>query len=146
MVENSGTLDTITTLIGGLVSAIIAGALALRKMKPVFAKDDLAAKAAEADIGVIERLERECNRMSAQNDTLANSLNQFQLQLVTFHTENQKLAMENNALKEENLSLREEIIELKREISDLTKMVMELERRKPDEPTTVFCEKCQARH
>ena len=124
--------DTLMTALGGLTSLVLGAALWIRRMKPTFAKDDLAAKAAEADMGVIERLEKECKRLSEQNDRLSQSMNQFQMQIIQFQTENQKLSFENNALKEENLSLREEIIELKKEVSDLTKMVMELQGHKPD--------------
>ena len=121
-----------TTALGTLTTAVIGAALWLRKLKPVFAKDELAAKAAEADIGVIERLERECQRMSEQNTKLADNLNRFQLQIITFQTENQKLSLENNSLKEENLSLREEIMDLRKEVAELTQMVMKVQTMSPE--------------
>lgn len=118
--------DTILAAIGTLTSAVVGGALWLRRMKPTFAKDDLATKAAEADIGVIDRLERECKRLAEQNDRLAISLNDFQMQILKLHTENNKLSMENNTLRGENLSLREEIVELRSEVAALTRTVMQM--------------------
>jgi chromosome segregation ATPase len=123
--------DTVVAALGTLTSVVIGAAFWLRKLKPTFAKDDLATKVAEADMGVIERLEKECKRLSGQNDKLADSLNRFQMEVLKLQTENNKLSMENNALKEENLSLREEIMDLRKEVSELTKMVMEMQRMSP---------------
>ena len=117
--------------IGGVAGAILAGGLWLRKLKPQFAADDKIAAIANADMGIIERMEKEGKRLSDQNDKMANSLNQFQLQLLTFQTENNKLSMENNALREENLFLREEITELKGKIQELTATVLDMQRLKP---------------
>ena len=124
-------IDTLAAALGTLTSALIGAAFWLRKMKPTFAKDDLAAKAAEADMGVIERLEKQCDRLAEQNGTLATSLNQFQLQIITLQTENNKLSMENAALRDENLSLREEIMDLRKEVAELTKTVMDMQKMSP---------------
>lgn len=123
MTENT---DAIMAALGAITSSVVGLAFWLRRMKPTFAKDDLATKVAEADIGVIDRLERECKRLSEQNDRLANTLNDFQLQVLRLHTENNKLSMENNTLREENLSLREEIMELRTEVAELTRTVMQM--------------------
>ena len=116
-------------VIGTLGAGLVAAAVWLRKLKPAFATDDKVTAAAVADTGIIERLEKECNRLGAQNEKLANSLNGFQDQLLTFQTENNKLSRENNALREENLSLREEIIELRREVQELSRTLMEMQRK-----------------
>ncbi len=115
--------DDAKTVVGGLVTVIMAAAYWLRIKKP---QEDKLIAAASADISIIERLERECKRLSEQNEKLANSLNAFQLQILTFQTENQKLAFENNALREENLSLREEIMELRKEVHELSSELMKI--------------------
>lgn len=125
------TTETLLTALGGIGSAVVGLALYMRKLQASFAQDALATKAATADVGVIERLERECKRLSEQNEKLAENLNKFQLQIMTFQTENQKLSFENNSLKEENLSLREEIMELRGEVSELSKTMMEIQARPP---------------
>lgn len=125
---DAANMDALSAALGTITTAVIGAAFWLRKMKPTFAKDDLAAKAAEADMGVIERLEKQCDRLAKQNDTLADSLNQFQLQIITLQTENNKLSMENAALREENLSLREEIMDLRKEVTELTKTVMDMQK------------------
>lgn len=136
-----------TEAVGTIAGILITGAIWLRKLKPSFAVDDKLVAAANADTGIIERLEKECERLADQNTKLANLLNDFQtkngelirdfqMQLLKFQTENQKLAFENNALREENLSLREEIVELRsessklrNEITELTTMVVEMQRK-----------------
>ena len=45
--------------IGGVAGAILAGGLWLRKLKPQFAADDKIAAIANADMGIIERMEKE---------------------------------------------------------------------------------------
>jgi chromosome segregation ATPase len=115
------------TLIGSIVALVMALGYWIRNRKPQ--EDKLIASAA-ADVGIIERLAQECQRLSAQNEILAHNLHSFQLNLLTFQTENQKLALENNALKEENLSLREEIMELRKEVQELSFELMKM--RKPE--------------
>ena len=88
--------DSLVGGIGALVAVVVSAALWLRKLKPTFARDDLTAKAAEADMAVIDRMSKEADRMAKQNDMLAQSLNQFQLQLLTLQTENNKLSLKNN--------------------------------------------------
>ena len=123
----------IGTAIGGAVTTIVGFALWIKKQKPEFAKAEASANVIEAtgkaDLSIIERLEKECKRLSDQNDVLAKSVNAFQLQLVTFQTENQKLSFENNALREENLSLREEIMELRKEVHELGQELMKIQAR-----------------
>jgi cell division protein FtsB len=125
--------------VGSIAATLIAGAIYLRKLKPAFAMDDRIAKGANADVGIIDRLEKECARLSDQNTKLANLVNDFQtkngelirdfqFQLLTFQTENQKLSFENNALREENLSLREEIAELRKEVQALGASLLEMQK------------------
>lgn len=116
-----------TEAVGTIAGILIAGAVWLRKLKPAFATDDRLAAAANADTGIIERLEKECQRLSAQNVKLAKLVSGFQMQLLTFQTENQKLSFENNALREENLSLREEIMELRKEVQELSKTLLHMQ-------------------
>lgn len=125
------------TIIGTALTTVLGGLWWLRKQKPGLAQDNLATKQAEADIGIIGRLESECKRLSIQNDKLANSLNEFQLQLVKFQTENNKLSMENNALREENLSLREEIVELRGEVRELSSALLQMQSKRSN------CDGCE---
>ena len=125
MVEQN--VDTLLTAIGSVVTTLLGAAFWIRKQKPAFAKDDLAAKQAEADIGIIGRLEKQNDRLSEQVDKLGAQVNQFQFEVIKLQGENNKLSVENNALREENLSLREEIMELRGEIKELTSMVMQLQ-------------------
>lgn len=118
--------ETISAAIGTIAAVLISLALWLRRLKPTFAKDDLATKAAEADVGVIARLERECLRMEQHNNTLSELVAKFQLQVVTLQEENGKLAIENRVLRDENSSLRQEIGELRQEIAELTRAVAEI--------------------
>lgn len=129
MIEQN--VDTLMTAVGSLVTGLVGAAFWIRKAKPGFAKDDLTTKQAEADLGVIERLERECKRLSDQNEKLANLVNEFQLQILRLQTENNRMSLENSALKQENVALREEIIELKNDIAELTKLVSEMQQSRP---------------
>ena len=112
-------------VIGSIVTVVMALGWYLRNKKP---QEDKALASIGADIGIIERLERECRRLSEQNDKLANSLNTFQLQILSLQTENAKLHLEGNALREENLSLREEIMELRKEVQELGQELLKFNR------------------
>lgn len=126
--------DTLLNSIYGITAAVVSLGLYLRKLKPTFAKDDLITRQAEADMGVISRLEHECQRLHDQNTLLAETLSNFQLELIKFKTENQILSYENSSLREENRLLREEIVQLRRDslslredVSTLTGMVTTLQ-------------------
>jgi predicted nuclease with TOPRIM domain len=114
-------------IVGGLVTAILSIGWWVRKQKPGMAMDDKMVAAANADVSIIGRLQGECKRLGEQNDKLAVSLNQFQLQLMDFQTENSKLSRENSALREENLSLREEIMELRIEVQKMTAAMLQMQ-------------------
>lgn len=104
--------STGTGLLSAFSAIVIGAALWLRKIKPDLAVSDKVAAIANADTGIVERLEKECNRMARQNDILADKVNEFQLQLLNLTTENAKLHQEVCAMREENSDLRNEIREL----------------------------------
>lgn len=116
--------EDISKAVFGLAGGVGAMLFWFHKAKPGFAKDDLAVKQAEADIGIIDRLDIECRRLSDQNTKLAESLNDFQMQLLDFHTENRKLASENELLRKENSLLRDEIVLLRNEVRELASRCM----------------------
>ena len=124
--------ENIVASITTAVSAITGMAFLFKKLKPGFALDEKVVVAAAADNGIVARLEKESKRLSDQNDKLAGSLNAFQLQIITFQTENQKLSFENNALREENMSLREEIMELRKEVQGLGLELLRIQREIPN--------------
>lgn len=109
-----------TELVGTLVAAIVAGALWLRKLKPSLAVDDKLAAAATADIGIIERLTKEADRLAAQNGILANQLNELQNQIFRLREENSRLQNEVNSMREENEELRRDLRELTDTLNEMS--------------------------
>jgi chromosome segregation ATPase len=107
----------------------MASYVGFRKWMPSDAADANKKVAYDANSGLITQLRDEIERLAKQNTSLADSLNKFQLQLLSFQTENQKLSFENNALREENLSLREEIMELRKEVQELSKTLVDMQRK-----------------
>ena len=110
--------ETGTGLLGAFTAVVVVAAMWVRKLKPDLAVGDKVAAIAAADTGIVERLEKECNRLSQQNDILADKVNQFQMQLLDLTTENAKLHREVCAMREENADLRAEIRELTQKLKD----------------------------
>ena len=103
--------------VGSIVGIMLAGYLWFRKLRPSFAVDDKLAAVAQADTGIIERLGKEADRLSKQNDLLAVQLNKLQIELLNLSSENNKLQHEISALRAENVDLRKELRELSATIS-----------------------------
>ena len=98
--------------VGAFVGLVVVAALWIRKLKPSWAVDDKLAAAANADVGIIGRLEREAKRLADQNESLAKSVNALQVEVTKLVGENAKLHAEVQSLREENHALRVEIREL----------------------------------
>ena len=60
--------------IGAFVGVAVVAALWIRKLKPSWAVDDKLVAAANADVGIIGRLEREAKRLADQNESLDKSV------------------------------------------------------------------------
>lgn len=108
-------------VIGALVTAILSIGWWVRKQKPGIALDDKVVAAAQADVGIIQRLEKEANRLADQNNILAEQLNRLQLELMKLSTENAKLHLEIVGLREENSDLRKELKELTEVLFNMNK-------------------------
>jgi FtsZ-binding cell division protein ZapB len=113
-------------VVGGLTGFVAVAAYFMRKLKPGFANDDVSVAGSKADLGIIDRLTKECDRLSTQNGELADSVNRLQLETIKIATENSKLHIEIQALREENAELRRENKEMRREREELMTEMVEL--------------------
>jgi FtsZ-binding cell division protein ZapB len=113
-------------VVGALSAFVGFAAFLMRKIKPGLANDDVSIAGSKADLGIIQRLEKECDRLAAQNTELADSVNRLQLETVKLSTENSKLHLEIIGLREENAELRRENKEMRKEREELMQEMIEL--------------------
>ncbi len=110
------TMDSLTNtaseLFGYAAAAVVAAVVGAQKLLKGWSRDRLERVAADAQTAAVIGLREENDRLSAQNGTLAEALNEMQLRVA-------RIAGEAARLAEENLQLKTEIEQLQAQITRL---------------------------